>query len=121
MLIVSLSNSRSEVEQRRAASDADHYGLVQGLGHAQGIEARRAFVGNGVTPYVRTLVQVMHDGRIARARTDHGMTYAVGHQQSGQYVYILLVAIHLLIVSSFASVSCHSCSITLSRSKPPPA
>ena len=90
VLIVSLSNGWCQIEQGRATGDADDDGLVQGLCHAQGIEASRALVGDGPARDVRTLVEVMHDGRIATARTDNGMTDAVGHQQGGEYVYILL-------------------------------
>ena len=121
VLIPRLSHSRRKVEQGRTAGDADADRLIQSLHHAQGIEARRAFVGDGIAADVGTLVQVVDDGRIAAARTDDGVTDSVPYEQGRQYVYALLMAIHLLMVSSFASVSSHSCSSVLSFSSPPPA
>ena len=121
MLIISLGNGWGEIQQGRTTGDTDDHGLLESLSHAQGIEARRTLVGDGVTRDVRALVEVMRDGRIPTARTDNGMTDTMSHKQGRQYIYMFFVAIHLLIVSSLASVSCHSCSSTLSFSKPPPA
>ena len=121
MLIPGLCDGGSQVEQCRATGDADNDGGVKGLHHAKGIETCRTLVGDGVALDVGTLVQIMDDGGIATARTNHSMTNAVGLEQGRQYVYILFVTKHLRMVSSLASVSCHSCSKVLSRSKPPPA
>ena len=96
MLIVSLSHGWREVEQRRTAGDADDDGLVQGLCHAEGIEAGRALIGDGPARDVGTLVQVMDDGGIAAAWADDGVTDAVGHEQRREYVDVLLVAKHLI-------------------------
>ena len=121
MLIPGLGDGGSQIEQRSATGDTDNDGGMESLHHAKGIKACRTLVGDGITLNAGTLVQIVDDGGIATTRTDHSMTNAVGLEQGSQYVYILFVTKHLRMVSSLASVSCHSCSKVLSRSRPPPA
>ena len=61
VLVERLGNGGCHVEHGCAAGDADHYGLVCGLGYAQGEEARRAFVSDRVARDVGTLVEVVDD------------------------------------------------------------
>ena len=121
MLIPSFRNGRSKIQKGCARSDADDYRLFESLRHSQGIEARRAFISNGITGDIRTCRQIMHNRRITTAWADDGMTNAMSYEQCRQDVYMIFVAIHLLIVSSLASVSCHSCSSVLPFKSPPPA
>ena len=95
MLIVSLGHGRGEVQQCRATGDTHYDGAFQSLRHAQGIEARTTLVGDGIALDLRTRVEVMHDGCIATARTHHGMTDAMSHEQGGQYVDVVFIAVHL--------------------------
>ena len=122
MSIVSLCHGRSQIKKSRTRRDANRHGLeVARQRQAQGIEARRTLVGDGMALYLVRLVKVVHDGRITASRAHHRMLDAMSKQKRCQYVYIFFIAIHLLIVSSLASVSFHSCSSMLSLSSPPPA
>ena len=94
MLIPGFANSRCKIEQGRATGDADHDRLLQRLRHAQGIEARRALIGHGITGNLWTLIQIVHNGRIAAARTDHGVTNAVLHKQGRENIDVFFIAIH---------------------------
>ena len=80
VLIVGLGHGGREVEQGRAAGDADDDRLVGGLGDAEGEESGGALVGDGVARDVGALVQVVHNGGIARAGADDGVADAVGHE-----------------------------------------
>jgi hypothetical protein len=70
---------------------------MEGLGHAEGVEACRPFVGDSMARYAVTLAEVVDDGGIAAARTHYGMAYAVSHEQSRELVDTFLTAIHLII------------------------
>ena len=62
LLIVGLGNSWCHIEQRRTRGNADNNRFVKRLRHSQGIETRRAFVGDGIALDVRALVEVVYDG-----------------------------------------------------------
>ena len=94
VLVPGFGNGRSQVEQGRPAGDADGDRLVEGLHHAECVEARRPLVGDGVALYVGTLAEIMHDGRVATARADDGVTDTMSHEQSRQQVYVLFVRVH---------------------------
>ena len=97
VLIISLSHSRSQIEQGRTTGDTDGNGFTKALAHAQGIEACTPLVGNRIALDVRTLVEVMHNGCIATAWTNHRMTDAMSHEQCRQYVDVFFIAIHYYI------------------------
>ena len=94
VLVVGLGNGRQQVEQGRARRDAHHHRLIRALRHAQGIEARRALVGDGIAGDVGTLVQVMYDGSIAATWTDHRMTDSVLDKQGREDINIDFITIH---------------------------
>ena len=94
MLIISLGNGRCQVQQCRPTSHTDRNGFVQTLCHAQGVEARRALVGNGEALNIRALVQVMDNSAIARTGADHRMANTMSHEQGSQYVYMLFITVH---------------------------
>jgi hypothetical protein len=95
MLIVSLSHSRCEIQECSTTGNTHYDRLSECLCHSQGIEACRAFISHGVTLDSRALVEVVNDGRVTAARTHHGMLHPMCHEQTCQYVYILLITIHL--------------------------
>ena len=95
VLMVGLGHGGHEVEQGRPRRDADGHGLVECEGHAEGIEAGRALVGDGMARDVRRLVQVVHNGGIAAARTHDGMTDAMGREEGGQRVDVFFIAIYV--------------------------
>ena len=86
VLIVSLGYGRCQVEQRRAAGDTHHYRLVGGLRYAKGKETCGTLVGDGIARDVGALIEVVHDGRVAAAGTNNGVTDAVGYEQAGEDV-----------------------------------
>ena len=94
MLIPRLSHSRSQVEQGRAAGDADNDRFMEGLHHADGIEACRPFVGNGIASDIGMLAEVMDDRGIAATWTDNGMTDAMSNEQGCQDIDVLFVGEH---------------------------
>ena len=94
MLIESLGHGRSQIEQGRARSDTNHYRSVCILRHAKGIETRRPLIGDGVARDVRTLVEVVRNGRVAATGTHHSLCHPVGDEQRGEYVDILFIRIH---------------------------
>ena len=124
MLVVSLCHSRSRVEQSRTRRDAYHCRTLRAESHAHSVERRRALVGDRVAAYCTTFAEVMHDGSIATARTNHSVCHSPFDEQRCQYVYVFLVAIHFFydcltcdayiclnscrIVFILASVSSHS-------------
>ena len=95
MLIHRLGDSGQRVEQCRAAGDADHHRFLSSLTEAESIERCAALVGDGVALDLRAHVEVVHDRRVARARTDHRMAHAVSYEQCSECVDILFIAIHL--------------------------
>ena len=97
MLIPGLCHGGGEIEQGSAGGDTYDYRLIELQRHAQGIEACRALVGDGITGDVGTFVQVVDNGRVATARADDGMTDAIRYEQHRQYVYFFLIAVHLRI------------------------
>ena len=101
MLIERLGHCWSKIEQSRSTGDANRHGTVYGLRHAEGIEACRTLVGHRVTFYFWYLVEVVDNGCIAASRTHHGMSHAIGLQQSCQDVYVFFVAIHGWRINSF--------------------
>ena len=86
VLIVGLGHGGSDIEHGRTGGDAHGDGLVECLGDAQRIEAGRPLVGDGYAVDGWTCVEIVNDGCIAAARTDHGMLDAVLDEQSRQYV-----------------------------------
>ena len=101
VLIVSLSHSRCQVQQGSTRCNANHHWSVQHLSHTQCIESRTAFICHRIALDIRTLVQVVHDSRVATTRTNHCVSHSMSHQQAGQDIYVFLTAIHILIFSLF--------------------
>ena len=97
MLIISLCHSWSKVQQGCTAGDTDGDWLLQALAHAQGIEACRALIRHRIAFDIRTHIEIMHDGRISAPWAQHRMPDPMRHQQTGQYIYVLFIAIHILI------------------------
>ena len=77
MLVTGLGHGRSNVEQGRPRRDTHHHRLAQGLANAQCIEARRPLVGDRIARQLRANGQIMDDGRVAAAGTNHGMAHAM--------------------------------------------
>ena len=98
VLIVSLGNGRSEIKQGGATGDTDNDRCFQALAHTECIEACRALIGNWITSDVRTLVEIMNDGGVAAARTDHRVTDAVSNKQGRKYVDVFFLAVHINII-----------------------
>ena len=80
MLVTGLSHSWSQIEQGRTTGDTDDNRFFQRLRHTQRIKTCTTLIRHRIARDVRTLVQIMYDGRITTAWANHRMVYAMSHK-----------------------------------------
>ncbi len=91
MLIEGLCGGWCNIKQSRPAGHTNDHGLISNLTYAEGEEASRPFVGNGIAIDLGTFVEIVNDSRIATPRAHHGILDPPLDEQSGKNIDVIFI------------------------------